>query len=976
MKLGNYVAEHDSILQKTAKLDGLIGFFDYISKASGSTGSAPTIGVDTLVNAWVRQQFAYREQLLEDLFTISRVNSEIAAPVLHIKNEVFRRGIAIKPKFVKKCNECGHEHEILVEKCEKCESDDLRNPDTDQLATFKPFLHDCNVFHQRLEDVLKQFHEYDNTLDDAFLYVQKEYQVTENDASNKVVKSRPVEFRTLRSSAVEFDLDDKGLPANRHWICVMHREKDPQDSAGICPEKGCGLQLRPAMYKYKHRGRMMYLLESEVCHDSKFHQSETYGYCYDDQTEIMTETGGWKLFSELDSGDRVATLNPETNELVYQKPSLIWSQDYNGPMYEMDDKRTKMVHLKVTPQHKLFTKFDEKKSYALEEAKNALHRRVFTRIGGAIWKGEEKEVFSLPRVDFYRACGWAERKHEEMNMVHCPSINIPMDLWLEFFGYYITEGNLTGKDTNGSQVCISQNFLTAKWQKIKDCLDKLPFPYRYYGHKFIVQDSRVHEYMKQFGKAHDKFIPREYKQLSQRQLRILFDALILGDGSWHNYPKHGGYTSVSKRLLSDVSEIATKLGYSTRLWSYEKYGRDTTKFLFNLRSEVSVNKAAISHKNEKYSDRYVEYAGEIWCCEVPLYHILLVRSKGRSAFSGNSPILTVFEKALTLLGMDKTLFRYFFERKIPASLLMIGTDDPDAIKRAREEMVAQLRANPDFTPIVGYSIKTGRGRVDMVRLFHTLQEMDYLPVRAEIRERVAAIWGLPPMWQSEYSGIGGLSGQTQQMVQFSRVIESDQRIFNEKVFPFILSCFGVTDWQLMLKQPEEKAEATRIQFAQQRVMIATALMQMGFTIELKQGMESIDDIDFKVSGKAQNPMDQMGEMGMGGGMPLPENMNQPPPPFQQRAPMAKGWTDQLVEKGMAPDTVADVVVLQNGMTALTFCSKGEDQIAVFQPTGVLIDIYKYQPPVHRQTLFPKHRLEDAMKPEQPEKLEKEDESEE
>ena len=52
---------------------------------------------------------------------------------------------------------------------------------------------------------------------------------------------------------------------------------------------------------------------------------------------------------------------------------------------------------------------------------------------------------------------------------------------------------------------------------------------------------------------------------------------------------------------------------------------------------------------------------------------------------GWSPILTIFEKALTIIGMDKNLFRYFFERKMPASMLMVFTDDPESLRRVTTE---------------------------------------------------------------------------------------------------------------------------------------------------------------------------------------------------------------------------------------------------------------------------------------------------
>ena len=219
---------------------------------------------------------------------------------------------------------------------------------------------------------------------------------------------------------------------------------------------------------------------------------------------------------------------------------------------------------------------------------------------------------------------------------------------------------------------------------------------------------------------------------------------------------------------------------------------------------------------------------------------------------GWSPLLTIFEKVLTLIGMDKNLYRYFFERKMPGSMMMVFTDDPESLRRERANIAAQTRMDPNFVPMVAVSAKNNRGRVDMVRLFHTLQEMDYLPVRQEIRERVAAMWGVTPAWQGAPEAFGGLSTQTQQLVVMSRVVEGDQRLFHEKVFPKILEAFGITDWGLHLPQPEERAEATRIQFAQQKVAIANQYAQLGFTVELKDQDVTMEEAEFNISGEMVN----------------------------------------------------------------------------------------------------------------------------
>ena len=267
---------------------------------------------------------------------------------------------------------------------------------------------------------------------------------------------------------------------------------------------------------------------------------------------------------------------------------------------------------------------------------------------------------------------------------------------------------------------------------------------------------------------------------------------------------------------------------------------------------------------------------------------------------GWSPILTIFEKALTLVGMDKNLYRYFFERKMPASMLLVTTDDPESLRREREHIAAQTRLDPNYVPMVAVSARNQRGRVDMVRLFHSLQEMDYLPVREEVRERVAAMWGVTPAWQGAPEAFGGLSQQTQQLVVMSRVVESDQRMFHEKVFPQLLDAFGITDYEIQLPQPEEKAENTRLSFAAQKIQIANQFSQLGFSVKLKEQDVPIWDADFVVSGEAVPTAQMQAEQLAMGVEAQKQQMQMQEQQMQEQQAMAGEQQEDAEMEGEAP----------------------------------------------------------------------------
>ena len=72
-----------------------------LMKASNDTGHSPSIGLDNVVNSMIKNQMAYRQQLISDLQTIAMTVEEVRGPVGHITSEVFRRGFEWKAKVDK-----------------------------------------------------------------------------------------------------------------------------------------------------------------------------------------------------------------------------------------------------------------------------------------------------------------------------------------------------------------------------------------------------------------------------------------------------------------------------------------------------------------------------------------------------------------------------------------------------------------------------------------------------------------------------------------------------------------------------------------------------------------------------------------------------------------------------------------------------------------------------------------------------------
>jgi UDP-glucuronate decarboxylase len=368
------------------------------------------------------------------------------------------------------------------------------------------------------------------------------------------------------------------------------------------------------------KARILLASTSEVYGDPEVHpQPEDYRgnvnpigirSCFDPETEILTETG-WVRFPDLSPHLKVATLNPQ-GQVEYHIPDEYLVQSYIGPMLHFANSKFDFC---VTPNHNLYVR-SKMGHLRFLRADEDRHWPAWTVLTGGSFDGEEQEWFSLgnpPRN--------AKVKLDP----------VQMDDWLEFFGYYLSEGcvhvrrrvravgevNYEVADYN---ILIAQEYPDGR-QKIADCLNRLGFKFFDSDHhQFRICSKQLAEILLPLGKSGDKYIPREFLQLSKRQSLILFEALILGDGS-----QRGDcftYYTKSKQLADDVQELALRCGYAASVVSHA-VGRDL--YRVNIRQAKEANLVAPQQSH---------YSGKVYCVDVK-NHVILVRRNGRSAWCGN-----------------------------------------------------------------------------------------------------------------------------------------------------------------------------------------------------------------------------------------------------------------------------------------------------------------------------------------------------
>jgi len=364
-----------------------------------------------------------------------------------------------------------------------------------------------------------------------------------------------------------------------------------------------------------------------------------YHLCYDDQTEVLTRNG-WKFFKDLTDEDEVATRQLNDPHIVFAKPTAHTAYLYEGPMYCLEQRR---IDLCVTPNHRMVTqRRDGTERLRFEEAKDILgkgNRYVLT----CEWEGEEQETFTLPA---YYSLGKGQAPRS--------AIELPMDDWLHFLGWYLAEGTIDGKWLKGmpNRICINQKIganseeVNAVFEKIAAALgcthSVYPFKDRdQEGHYLFCTQLAV--FLAQLGNSITKHMPHELLGLSKRQLGMLFEAMMSGDGIWVNHERdYGRYYTSSKQLADDVQELAIKLGLSANVSYVDR--TEGTGWTKHVEYRVNFTKSTVFQVNQQpgdpndWNDWIEDYAGMVYCCEVPGDGIILVRRNGKPIWCGNSKV--------------------------------------------------------------------------------------------------------------------------------------------------------------------------------------------------------------------------------------------------------------------------------------------------------------------------------------------------
>jgi hypothetical protein len=419
------------------------------------------------------------------------------------------------------------------------------------------------------------------------------------------------------------------------------------------------------------------------------------GSCLHEDMEILTDEG-FKFVKDLNQNEKVACLDPETGHFEFNKPKGYIKVPFKG---KLNCGKNRLVDYAVTPNHNMFVSVpksltEKTLDFRLVQSEK-VHSKDMHFKKDALWIGKEQSKFTLSGIYQRSDNQVLVTENVKGNSIwetdfsvekYFDDLVLDMDLWLKFFGFWLAEGWTTS--TLGLfQVGVAQTKNNGYLEEMFHTLEQLGFNPTYTKDlkQVRVFDKRLWNYLAAFGKAADKYIPSEILALSPRQLNILLEWFLKGDGSQekggkrfdkrktkkgetrgavqYNSSRKRGYT-ISKRLADNIQEICLKTGVVSTITNRGK--RDSVMSdgrKINARHDcytISIGSNGIRSRKTpllRSEDQYQEdYNGFVYCVEVS-NNIIYVRRNGKTFWIGNSHMkdLELLKSSMNILHNDESL---------------------------------------------------------------------------------------------------------------------------------------------------------------------------------------------------------------------------------------------------------------------------------------------------------------------------------
>lgn len=327
--------------------------------------------------------------------------------------------------------------------------------------------------------------------------------------------------------------------------------------------------------------------------------------------QVLTDQG-WIKLQNLDiTKHKVATMK-EDHTLDYVYPSGLSKYEYDDQMYIFKNMK---LYMEVTKNHKLYVKKYNRDYFELLPTNEVIGKRM---------KFKKWIQNAYPDQEYYEA------KDIEGNVT-----KYSMDAWLKLVGMFISDGYVPKSDNGQIIICaVKKRKQEFHIQFLKDLGVKFKQNKKETSINGNKYKAMYNEIQKLSLYASNKCLPNYVWALSERQSRVLLDALIEGDGTRGTYSDT--YFTSSIKLANDITKLAFHCGWSGTITLGRKEGTERNSLINGIKKLVinnydehriviqKRNEPQINHSESKnqgvQEENYYHYKGEVICLEIPDTH--------------------------------------------------------------------------------------------------------------------------------------------------------------------------------------------------------------------------------------------------------------------------------------------------------------------------------------------------------------------
>jgi len=340
--------------------------------------------------------------------------------------------------------------------------------------------------------------------------------------------------------------------------------------------------------------------------------------CHDEATEVLTDAG-WVSWGNYNKHSLLATVNPYTLNLEFQRPLAFHAYEYDGEMISIDRRGLTFC---VTPNHRMMVRsWNERQRRIVDE----FGFREASNVG---WYGR---MLASPK-------GFAG---SELTSVTIGGRVYDGDDFVALVSLVLSDGWISGSDTNKNHVsycCFREDriemvrALTARLG-----LHELP------GRAGVVTwtDAELHGWLKENAytgnnlKSPFKRLPQSFRQLGKRQAELF----LLFYGDQHEGDNGRQFYTSSRQMADDLQELILRTGRRAAInigkpaghVTYIKGRKIVSKHDSYTITEWTSDEFSIEKKKLESS----HYRGYVFCATVP-NSTLVTRRNGTVLISGNS----------------------------------------------------------------------------------------------------------------------------------------------------------------------------------------------------------------------------------------------------------------------------------------------------------------------------------------------------